>query len=174
VALRQDALDRAVLGAIIEVLHSDILIQAVESPLAKLGSVRKVPSLPTRSWPGSSPRKPQKIRVLADLAKLEQVAQVKSLDTAIVSLALWERVRGVPTLLGAHTAQARQIPRKLLSDKIEWTPVGAGRKRGYQFRGALTIDRLIGGEALQASLSMVAPTGAAASSIPLRGLLRVA
>lgn len=39
-ALRQDALDRAVLGAIADVLHSDILIQAVEKALTKLGSVQ--------------------------------------------------------------------------------------------------------------------------------------
>jgi hypothetical protein len=58
----------------------------------------------------------------------------------------------------AHSASSADL-RKLLSDKIELTPVGAGRRRGYQFRGALTIDRLIGGEALQTSLSMVAPTG---------------
>jgi hypothetical protein len=37
--------------------------------------------------------------------------------------------------------------------------VGRGRERGYRFRGALCIERLIGGEALQTSLSMVAPTG---------------
>jgi hypothetical protein len=34
-----------------------------------------------------------------------------------------------------------------------------GRHRGYRFRGALAIDRLIGGEAFQTSLSMMAPRG---------------
>jgi hypothetical protein len=28
-------------------------------------------------------------------------------------------------------------------------PVGSGRQRGYRFRGALTIERLIGGEAIR-------------------------
>ena len=36
--------------------------------------------------------------------------------------------------------------RKLLQDKIELEPVGSGRHRGYKFRGALTVDRLIGGD----------------------------
>ena len=65
--------------------------------------------------------------------------------------------------------------RKLLSGKIDLTPVGAGRKRRYQFRGALTIDRLIGGEALQTSLSMVAPTGFDGFwNVQLRGIVRAA
>ena len=49
--------------------------------------------------------------------------------------------------------------RKILADKITLEAVGAGRQRGYRFRGALAIERLIGGEAFQTSLSMVAPTG---------------
>jgi hypothetical protein len=65
----------------------------------------------------------------------------------------------VTALLGRHTAQARQMLRKLLADKIEMQPVGAGRQRGYRFRGTLTIERLIGGEAFQTSLAGVAPTG---------------
>ena len=43
----------------------------------------------------------------------------------------------------------RQMLRKILADKIELEAVGSGRKRGYRFRGALAIERLIGGEALQ-------------------------
>jgi hypothetical protein len=65
----------------------------------------------------------------------------------------------VIALLGNHTAQARQMLRKLLAGKIELQPVGRGRERGYRFRGALCIERLISGEALQTSLSVVAPTG---------------
>ena len=38
--------------------------------------------------------------------------------------------------------------RKLLADKIELEPVGQGRKRGYKFRGALTVNRLIAGDTL--------------------------
>ena len=36
--------------------------------------------------------------------------------------------------------------RKLLADNIELESVGRGRRRGYKFLGALTVDRLIGGD----------------------------
>ncbi len=52
--------------------------------------------------------------------------------------------------------------RKLLADKIELEPVGsAGKKdRGYRFRGTLTVDRLIAGEAINGiRMGLVAPTG---------------
>ncbi|PYN26857.1 MAG: hypothetical protein DMD76_09165, partial [Candidatus Rokuibacteriota bacterium] len=57
-----------------------------------------------------------------------------------------------------QTVQARQMLRKLLAGKIELEPVGSGRERGYKFRGALTIEKLIG-ETYLTHLSMVAPTG---------------
>jgi hypothetical protein len=37
--------------------------------------------------------------------------------------------------------------RKILAGKIELEPVGSGLDRGYKFRGALTVDTLIGGAA---------------------------
>ena len=51
--------------------------------------------------------------------------------------------------------------RKLLAEKIELEPVGSGRERGYRFRGALTIEKLIAGEAVLSIThpAMVAPTG---------------
>jgi hypothetical protein len=45
--------------------------------------------------------------------------------------------------IGASTCRASNI----LTDKIEIEPVGSGRQRGLKFRGALTVDRLIGGDA---------------------------
>jgi hypothetical protein len=38
--------------------------------------------------------------------------------------------------------------RKILADKIALEPVGAGRQRGYNFRGTLSLERLIEGEAM--------------------------
>ena len=37
--------------------------------------------------------------------------------------------------------------RKILADKIELEPVGQGRGRGYKFRGTLTIEKLLEGDA---------------------------
>jgi hypothetical protein len=103
--------------------------------------------------------KARKTALQAELTKLEQLASIANLDGGHLKRTLREKVSDVTTLLGNHTAQARQMLRKLLTDKIELEPVGHGRKRGYRFRGALCIERLIAGEALQTSLSMVAPTG---------------
>jgi hypothetical protein len=81
---------------------------------------------------------------------------------------LRERVGDVIGLLERQTPQARQMLRKLLADKIELEPVGEGRERGYRFRGALTIEKLIAGEALLTHLSVVAPTGYALGAVSLK------
>jgi len=51
--------------------------------------------------------------------------------------------------------------RKLLADEIELEPVRSGRDRAYKFRGMLTIQKLIAGEAVLSIThpAMVAPTG---------------
>jgi hypothetical protein len=41
--------------------------------------------------------------------------------------------------------------RKLLADKIEIEPVGARRQRGFKFRRAVTVDRLIDGDMIVAT-----------------------
>ncbi len=38
-----------------------------------------------------------------------------------------------------------------MADKIELEPAGSGLERGYKFRGALTVDRLIDGDTLLAA-----------------------
>lgn len=188
VALRQDILDREILGAINEVLQPEILQRAVQKALAKLAYARshhnarraqverelqdvqrKVDRLVDALGDGSLPadeiklrlnaEKARKTALQAELAKLEQVAQVATLDPTTLERTLRERVSDVTGLLGRHTAQARQMLRKVLADKIELEPVGSGRQRGYRFRGALATERLIGGEAFQTSLSVVAPRG---------------
>ena len=49
--------------------------------------------------------------------------------------------------------------RKVLADKIDLEPVGSGRQRGYKFRGALSLEKLIEGEAMITRPTVVAPTG---------------
>src|SRR5262249_22617738 len=59
-----------------------------------------------------------------------------------------------------HTPHARQMLRKLLAGKIATEPVAEGRRRGYRFRGALSIGRLMTGEALQETReTLVTPAG---------------
>jgi hypothetical protein len=181
-------LDRKILGAIAEVLQPEVLELAVEKALAKLSYARshqasrrtqverdledvqrKLDRLVDALADGSLPadeikgrlgsEKARKTALQAEMTKLEQFAAIARLDIGHLKSTLRERVSDVTALLGRHTAQARQMLRKLLVNKIELEPVGRGRERGYRFRGALCIERLIGGEALQTSLSMVAPTG---------------
>jgi len=193
VALRQDILDTTILDSIKETLDPDILERAVAKAAAKLTRAhsrhasrrtqvqrelqdvqrkldRLLDALADDSLPAEeikariTAEKVRKTALEAELAKLGHVAQVVSLDPARLKQTLRERVNDVTGLLGRHTAQGRQMLRKILADKIELEAVGAGRQRGYRFRGALAIDRLIGGEAFQTpggetSLSGVAPTG---------------
>jgi site-specific DNA recombinase len=188
VALRQEILDRKILGAIAEVLQPEVLERAVEKALAKLSYARshhasrrtqvereledvqrKLDRLVDALADGSLPadeikgrlgaEKVRKTTLQAELTKLERLGGIASLDIGHLKSTLRERISDVTDLLGRHTAQARQMLRKLLVNKIELEPVGRGRERGYRFRGNLCIERLIGGEALQTSLSMVAPTG---------------
>jgi hypothetical protein len=49
--------------------------------------------------------------------------------------------------------------RKILADKIELEPVGAGRQRGYKFRGALSLEKLIAGEAMSNTSDCGGPNG---------------
>ena len=188
VALRQEILDRKILGAIAEVLQPEVLERAVEKALAKLSYARshhasrrtqvereledvqrKLDQLVDALADGSLPadeikgrlgaEKARKTALQAELTKLERLGGIANLDIGHLKSTLRERVSDVTALLGRHTAQARQMLRKLLTGKIELEPVGQGRARGYRFRGALCIECLVGGEALQTSLSMVAPTG---------------
>jgi len=177
VALRQDILDRAILHAIAEALHPDVLARAVEKALAKLAYARshhasrkaqldreladvqrRLDRLMDALADGALPadeikarlgvEKARKTALLAELTRLDLTAQVANLDAAQLKRSLQERVTDVTGLLEQHTVQARQMLRKLLADKIELEPIGSGRERDYKFRGALTVERLIGGTAL--------------------------
>ena len=49
--------------------------------------------------------------------------------------------------------------RKILAAKIALEPVGAGRQRGYNFRGTLSLERLIEGEAMSNTSDGGGPNG---------------
>jgi hypothetical protein len=91
--------------------------------------------------------KARKEKLVAELERLDHLAVVASLDPKELERDLKARVADVTAVLGRHTIQARQMLRKILADKIELEPVGSGRRRSYKFRGALTLQKLIGGEA---------------------------
>lgn len=70
--------------------------------------------------------KAREIALQAELTKLEQVGKVAGVDSKSLKGTLQEKVSDVTALLYSHTAQARQMLRKLLTGKIELEPVGRG------------------------------------------------
>ena len=61
---------------------------------------------------------------------------------------LQARAGDVRALVGRYTPQVRQGFRKVLTGKIQAEPIEVDGRRGYRFSGALTIEKLISGEAL--------------------------
>jgi hypothetical protein len=59
--------------------------------------------------------------------------------------------------------------RKILADKIELEPVGSGRQRGYKFRGSLSLEKLIAGEAMNNTSDYGGPNGIRTRVSALRG-----
>lgn len=91
----------------------------------------------------------RKAALTAERDRLVGALAFEGTDADRLKAALWAKAQDIVAVLGRQTPQARQMLRKLLADKIELEAVGMkGKKnRGYRFRGALTVDKLIGGEA---------------------------
>jgi site-specific DNA recombinase len=188
VALRQDLLDRAILGAIGDALDPAVLTGAMEKALARLTKRQRahtdrrvqverelaqvqqrldrlVDALADGSLPADeiktrlSTEKGRKTALTADLARLERLAKFASINVEQIAQKLRARVNDVAGVLGRQTVQARQMLRKVLADKIELEPVGSGRQRGYKFRGALSLERLIAGEATNNTSDYGGPNG---------------
>ena len=82
------------------------------------------------------------------IAELERarLTSRRAPDLPRLKEALQSRLRDLRPILSRHTPHARLLLRKLLAGNIEMTPLH-DQKRGYHFRGALALDRLIEGEA---------------------------
>ena len=188
VALRQDLLDRAILRAIGDTLDPAVLSGAVEKALARLGKRQRVhierraqierelaqvqqrldrlvDALADGSLPADeiktrlSAEKARKTALTADVTRFERLANVATVRVDQIADQLRARISDVAGLLGRQTVQARQMLRKVLADKIELEPVGSGRQRGYKFRGALSLERLIAGEAMNNTSDCGGPNG---------------
>jgi hypothetical protein len=135
------------------------LIAAQEKRLVDAIKRGEAPEALVAALKDEEERKKALVIELDGLAGLDRVA---CLDSKRLKQDLKTRVADVKALLGRHTPQARQMLRKLLAGKIEMEPVAEDGRRGYRFRGQLTFERLLGGEALDVTrLTVVAPTGCA-------------
>jgi hypothetical protein len=188
VVVRQDLLDRAILSTIIDALDPAVLTLAVEKALARLTKRQRsqierrsqaereltqiqqrldrlVDALADNTLPQEELRARlgtdtiRKKALQAELQQLEAIGQVAAMNADKLIGRINTKVRDIVGVLGRQTPQARQMLRKLLTDKIDLEPVGSGRGRGYKFRGSLAIDRLISGDAIGTHLAVVAPTG---------------
>src|SRR5215831_17783550 len=177
VGLNQRLLDQAILTAISALLDEQVLGDAVDRACSRLtagvqeqrerkGTVERelgaiqirIERLLDALGEGSLPRdevagrlnaeKSRKDTLAVERDRLTRVLRATDIDAGRLKAELLVKVQDVKALLGRHVPQARQMLRKLLADKIELEPVGQGRRRGYKFRGALTVDRLIAGDTL--------------------------
>jgi recombinase-like zinc beta ribbon protein len=184
VGVRQDLLDRAILSAIVDALEPSVLTLAVEKAVASLTKRQRV-QLDRRSQAerelvqvqprldrlvdaladGSLPQEDLRARLSAEtsrkkalqaeLERLNTIGQVVAMNVEKLTGRVNAKVRDVVSVLGRQTPQARQMLRKLLTEKIDLEPAGSGRARGYKFRGSLAIDRLISGEPIGTHLTVV-------------------
>ena len=99
--------------------------------------------------------------LVQELASLNDMVQVTSLDAKRLSKALRERVRDVPALLREHVPQARQVLRKLLDGPVICDPIKQEGKVGYRFKASGTFGRAVsmnGGQLLANSLPSTIPS----------------
>jgi site-specific DNA recombinase len=188
VVVRQDLLDRAILSAIVDALDPAVLTLTVEKAIAALtkrqrGQIerrsqaerelvqiqQRLDRLVDALADGSLPQEDLRVRLSAEtsrkkalqaeLQRLDAIGQVTAMNVEKLTGRINAKVRDIVSVLGRQTPQARQMLRKLLTEKIDLEPIGSGRARGYKFRGSLAVDRLISGDAVGTHLTVVAPTG---------------
>ena len=183
VVVRQDLLDQAILGAIVDALDPAALTLTVEKAVASLTKRQRAQSdrrsqaerelvqiqqrldrLVDALADGSLPQEELRVRcsaetsrkkaLQAELQRLDAIGQVAAMNVEKLTGRINAKVRDIVSVLGWQTPQARQILRKLLrKDRPE--SVGSGRVHGYKFRGSLAVDRLISGDAIGTHLTMV-------------------
>src|SRR5262249_5194576 len=98
-------------------------------------------------------REQQRERLRHDLAGLDQMAQVASLDLARLEREVRAVLDDWRALLLGHVAQARQILRKLVDGRLRFRPEG----RGFTFEGTGRVEPILSGTVLPKAV--VAPTG---------------
>ncbi len=169
--IRQGVLDSAVLHALNQVLDEKVLAEAVKRALAtiragqatfpdeRLAIERQLSLIDAREralveavasgratdaiYTELQQEDGAKKRLTAQLARMDQLARVTSLDAKRIERALLERTADVKALLGRHVPQARQMLRKLIEGRIVCTPFQDVRGRGYTLTATGTYAGLL-------------------------------
>jgi site-specific DNA recombinase len=181
VVLPHAVLDQAVLDAIVKVLHPAVLEAAVDRAFGQLqadrttalgrraqleresvASQQRIDRLIDALADGTLPREAIRERLEAETARrMAVVAELGALDAEPIDAEALKRVLGakvanVRELLANDVQQRRAVLRALLAAPMDCEGFHEGDRRGYRFKGSLTIDRLIEGEA---SLTGTIPAG---------------
>ena len=151
VVVRQDLLDHAILGAIVTALDPAVLSVTVEKALASLTKrervqveqrsrterelaqiQQRVDRLVDALADGSLPHEELRTRLSAEtsrkklleraLQRLEAFGQVTATNVEKLTARVNAKVQDIVGVLGRQTPQARQMLRKLLTDKIDLEP----------------------------------------------------
>ena len=190
VKVRKEVFDQAGLATITALLTGDLITAAVERAITRLVAER-APALERRAavdrelaaldqriaravdalldgeaLPEIRGRlgeyRARRTALAAERQSLDHLADVASLDGARIAQEARRAAADVVALLGGHTAQARQMLRKLLDEPLAVTPFEEGGRRGFRFTGQLVLDRLVSGE-VATSLSALSPTRTSAA-----------
>lgn len=174
IQIKQDVLDHAILEAIAEILDERTVEAAVEIALERLRTgqerhldrrtaiERELSLIDARerhltaaiargddmdpllaSLKAEGTRKKALVRELEGLADVEKVA---SLDAHRIKRHLKSRVSDAKDLMTGKVPQVRQMIRKLLVDRLEFTPVVEKGEKGYRFTGEGSFGQFLSGE----------------------------
>lgn len=86
----------------------------------------------------------RKPKLKAELEPLDQTVRIAAVGPAEVNQQIQAHQRRQSAPRSADRSSAADV--ELLVGKIDLEPVAQGRERGYKFRGALTIEKLLGGK----------------------------
>lgn len=181
VQLRQDIMDSVILHAMNEALDERVLESSVAAALERIRSEqeklpdqrtameRELSLIQTRlhhlvelvaNGKGTDSvidslhqEEARKKALLAELDRLNNLAEVVSLDSKRLAKDLRSRLEDIPALFARHVPQARQMLRKLLDGNIMCEPIVVNGRLGYRFTATGTFDRLLTGVRLAANES---------------------
>jgi site-specific DNA recombinase len=102
-------------------------------------------------------REEHRSRAQQDLEALEQLEQMRGLDRSRLARELRTKLADWRGLLSRNVAQARQVLRSLVPDRLTFMPKDEGGERFYIFEGRAVLDRVLAGIALPKA--GLAPTG---------------
>ncbi|HWT79989.1 MAG TPA: hypothetical protein VN648_14480, partial [Candidatus Methylomirabilis sp.] len=101
--------------------------------------------------------------LVQELAGLDDMTKVASLDAARLQRQLATHAADVRGLLYKHVPQARQMLRKVLVGRLDLTPIEQDGRKGYRFEGNCSYGKLLAGEV---GASSEAPSPATSSGVP--------